>query len=174
VKARTVEEQQDDDLVRTMRQKTQLELVFPPRATGEARSDAAEATEIRTATIVPESSMMVGVTREAVVARDNLRQALDHVRRNKGAPGIDGMTIDDLAAYLKDHWPQIRVQLLDGSYRPQPVRRVAIPKASGGTRALGIPTVLDRFIQQAVLQPLPAALDPSFSEASTSPTEMAG
>ncbi len=95
MKARTVEEQQDDDLVRTMRQKTQLELVFPPRATGEARSDAAEATEIRTATIVPESSMMVGVTREAVVARDNLRQALDHVRRNKGAPGIDGMTIDD-------------------------------------------------------------------------------
>ena len=166
MKARTVEEQQDDDLVRTMRQKTQLELVFPPRATGEARSDAAEATEIRTATIVPESSMMVGVTREAVVARDNLRQAPDHVRRNKGAPGIDGMTIDDLAAYLKDHWPQIRVQLLDGSYRPQPVRRVAIPKASGGTRALGIPTVLDRFIQQAVLQPLPAALDPSFSEAS--------
>ena len=116
-----MEEQQDDDLVRTMRQKTQLELVFPPRATGEARSDAAEATEIRTATIVPESSMMVGVTREAVVARDNLRQALDHVRRNKGAPGIDGMTIDDLAAYLKDHWPQIRVQLLDGSHRPQPV-----------------------------------------------------
>src|SRR5437899_3813082 len=149
-----------------MRQKTQLELVFPPRATGEARSDAAEATETRTATIVPERSMMVGVTREAVVERDNLRQAPDHVRRNKGAPGIDGMTIDDLAAYLKDHWPQIRVQLLDGSYRPQPVRRVEIPKASGGTRALGIPTVLDRFIQQAVLQPLQAALDPSFSEAS--------
>jgi RNA-directed DNA polymerase len=161
-----MEEQQDDDLVRTMRQNTQLELAFPPRATGEARSDAAAATEIRTATGAPESSMMVGVTMEAVVARDNLRQALDHVRRNKGAPGIDGMTVDDLAAYLKEQWPQIRVQLLDGSYRPQPVRRVEIPKASGGTRALGIPTVLDRFIQQAVLEPLQAALDPSFSEAS--------
>ena len=166
VKARTVEEQQDDDLVRTMRQKTQLELAFPPRATGEARSNPAEATEISTATGAPESSMMVGVTMEAVVARDNLRQALDHVRRTKGAPGIDGMTVDDLAAYLKEHWPQIRAELLDGSYRPQPVRRVEIPKASGGTRALGIPTVLDRFIQQAVLQPLQAALDPSFSEAS--------
>jgi len=110
----------------------------------------------------------VGVTMEAVVVGDNLRRALAQVRRNQGAPGIDGMTIDDLAAYLKDHWTQIRVQLLDGSYRPQPVRRVEIPKASGGTRALGIPTVLDRFVQQAVLQVLQADWDPSFSEASFS------
>jgi RNA-directed DNA polymerase len=166
VKARTVEEQQDDDLVRTMRQKPQLELAFPPRATGEARSDMAEATEIRTARAAPESSMMVGITMEAVVARDNLRQALGQVRRNKGAPGIDGMTVDDLASHLKNYWPTIRAQLLDGSYRPQPVRRVEIPKASGGTRALGIPMVLDRFIQQAVLQVLQAEWDPTFSEAS--------
>lgn len=152
--------------MRTMRQKTQLELDFRPRATGETRSDMAEAAEIRTATAAPESSMMVGVTIEAVVARDNLRQALDQVRRNKGAPGIDGMTVDDLAAHLRDHWLPIRAQLLDGSYRPQPVRRVEIPKASGGNRALGIPTVLDRFIQQAVLQVLQADWDPSFSEAS--------
>ena len=166
MKAQTVDEQQVDDLVRTVRQKSQLELAFPPRATGEARSDTAEASEIRTARAGPESSMMVGVTMEAVVVGDNLRRALAQVRRNRGAPGIDGMTIDDLAAYLKDRWTQIRGQLLDGSYRPQPVRRVEIPKASGGTRALGIPTVLDRFVQQAVLQVLQADWDPSFSEAS--------
>jgi len=161
-----VDEQQVDDLVRTVRQKSQLELAFPPRATGEARNAVGEASEIRTARAGPESSMMVGVTMEAVVVGDNLRRALAQVRRNQGAPGIDGMTIEDLAAYLKDHWTQIRVQLLEGSYRPQPVRRVEIPKASGGTRALGIPTVLDRFVQQAVLQVLQADWDPSFSEAS--------
>ncbi len=161
-----MEEQQDGDLVRTMRQKTQLELAFPPRATGEARSDAAEASEIRTARAAPESSMTMGVTMEAVVARDNLKQALAQVRRNKGAPGIDGMTVEDLAPHLKEHWPMIRAQLLDGSYRPQPVRCVEIPKASGGTRALGIPTVLDRFIQQAALQMLQEDWDPTFSEAS--------
>ena len=103
---------------------------------------------------------------EAVVERDNLRKALAQVRRNKGAPGIDGMTVEDLAAYLKEHWPAIRAQLLDGTYEPQPVRRVEIPKASGGMRPLGIPTVLDRFIQQAVLQVLQADWDPTFSEAS--------
>ena len=85
-----MEEQQDDDLVRTVRQKTQLELAFPPRATGEARSAASEAAEIRTARAAPESSMMVGVTMEAVVARDNLRQALGQVRRNKGRRGSTG------------------------------------------------------------------------------------
>ncbi|HVI85245.1 MAG TPA: maturase, partial [bacterium] len=115
-----MDEQQDDDLVRTVRQKSQLELAFPPRATGEARNAVGEASEIRTARAGPESSMMVGVTMEAVVVGDNLRRALAQVRRNRGAPGIDGMTIDDLAAYLKDRWTQIRGQLLDGSYRPQP------------------------------------------------------
>ena len=103
---------------------------------------------------------------EAVVERDNLKKALARVRRNKGAPGIDGMSVDDLAAHLKDHWPEIRAQLLDGSYRPQPVRRVEIPKASGGSRSLGVPTVLDRFIQQALLQVLQADWDPRFSQAS--------
>jgi RNA-directed DNA polymerase len=76
---------------------------------------------------------------ERIVARDNLKKALAQVRRNKGAPGVDGMTVDDLAAHLKDHWPEIRAQLLNGTYQPQPVRRVEIPKASGGTRGLGIP-----------------------------------
>lgn len=103
---------------------------------------------------------------ERIVARDNLRKALAQVRRNKGAPGVDGMTVDGLAAHLKDHWPEIRAQLLNGTYQPQPVRRVEIPKASGGTRGLGIPTVLDRFIQQAVMQVLQEEWDPTFSPSS--------
>jgi RNA-directed DNA polymerase len=103
---------------------------------------------------------------EAIVGRDNLRKALAQVKRNKGAPGVDGMSADDLAAHLTEHWPAIRAHLLDGTYQPQPVRRVAIPKASGGMRALGIPTVLDRFIQQAVLQVLQADWDPTFADAS--------
>ena len=98
--------------------------------------------------------------------RDNLRKALAQVKRNKGAPDIDGMSVNDLAPYLKEHWPAIRAQLLDGTYQPQPVRRVEIPKASGGTRPLGIPTVLDRLIQQAVMQVLQADWDGTFSEAS--------
>jgi hypothetical protein len=91
---------------------------------------------------------------EAIVERDNLRKALAQVKRNKGAAGVDGMSIGALSPYLKEHWPTIRAQLLDGTYKPQPVRRVEIPKATGGKRPLGIPTVLDRFIQQAVLQVL--------------------
>jgi len=88
------------------------------------------------------------------------------VKSNKGAAGVDGMSVDDLPAYLKEHWPTIRTQLLEATYKPQPVRRVEIPKASGGMRPLGIPTVLDRFIQQAVMQVLQAAWDPTFSELS--------
>jgi len=88
------------------------------------------------------------------------------VKRNKGSAGVDGMTVNELSAHLKEHWPTIRARLLDGTYKPQPVRRVEIPKASGGTRSLGIPTVLDRFIQQAVMQVLQADWDGTFSEAS--------
>jgi RNA-directed DNA polymerase len=76
------------------------------------------------------------------------------VKANKGSPGIDGMTIVELLGHLKEHWPAIREQLLNGTYTPQPVRRVEIPKPDGGVRKLGIPTVLDRFIQQAVMQAL--------------------
>ena len=103
---------------------------------------------------------------EAIVARDNLKKALAQVKRNKGAPGIDGTTVEELTPYLKEHWPAIRAQLLDGTYRPQPVRRVEIPKPAGGMRALGIPTVLDRFIQQAVLQVLQSQWDATFSPSS--------
>src|SRR5882672_1871750 len=93
-----------------------------------------EGTEARAAKTEVESRAAVGPSMEAIVERDNLRKALAQVKRNKGAPGIDGMSVDDLAPYLKEHWPAIRAQLLDGTYQPQPVRRVEIPKASGGTR----------------------------------------
>jgi RNA-directed DNA polymerase len=152
--------------VSTRRQKNQLELAFGEGVTGEARSAAPEGTEADTAAPRLESPAVLGPLMEAIVERDNLRRALAQVRRNRGAPGVDGMTVDALPLYLKDHWPSIRSQLLDGTYRPQPVLRVEIPKVGGGVRALGIPTVLDRFIQQAVLQVLQAVWDPTFSDAS--------
>jgi RNA-directed DNA polymerase len=148
-----------------MRQKTQYELAFPPAAKGEAPSAEGEGTEARAARADAERRMaLVGPSMEAVVERGNLKKALAQVRRNKGAPGVDAMSVDELVHHLKDHWPTIRAQMLEGTYRPQPVRRVEIPKASGGKRPLGIPTVLDRFIQQAVLQVLQADWDPTFSE----------
>jgi RNA-directed DNA polymerase len=103
---------------------------------------------------------------ERMLEVQNLRRALHQVRRNQGAPGVDGMTVDDLGEYLKTHWPMIRAALLEGIYAPQPVRRTAIPKPGGGTRNLGIPTVLDRFIEQALLQVLQEEWDPTFSERS--------
>jgi len=135
-------------------------------ATGEARSAAARDAEIPAASTEIESRAAFGPSMEAIVERENLRKALARVKANKGAPGIDGMTVEELSPYLKEHWLTIRAQLLDGSYKPQPVRRVEIPKEGGGTRLLGIPTVLDRFIQQAVLQVLQADWDPTFSEGS--------
>src|SRR6202163_1380698 len=149
-----------------MRQKNQVELNLGTGATGEARSAAAQETETRAARTDIERRAAVGPSMEAVVERNNLRKALARVKANKGAAGIDGMTFEDLAPYLKEHWPTIRAQLLDGAYKPQPVRRVEIPKASGGLRPLGIPTIFDRFIQQAVMQVLRAEWDRTFSEAS--------
>src|SRR5436190_5262648 len=148
-----------------MRQKNQWELNLGTGATGEARSAAAQATEARAASVEIESQAAgVGPSMKAIVERDNLGKALAQVKRNKGAAGIDGMSFEALGSYLKEHWPTIRAQLLDGSYKPQPVRRVEIPKATGGKRPLGIPTVLDRFIQQAVMQVLQADWDRTFSE----------
>ena len=104
---------------------------------------------------------------EQVVGRENLKQALKRVRANKGAPGIDGMTVEEMVPHLKAQWPRLRAELLRGTYKPQPVLAVEIPKASGGgVRRLGIPTVVDRFIQQAILQVLTPIFDPTFSEAS--------
>lgn len=101
---------------------------------------------------------------EEVVQRDNLKAALKRVRQNKGSPGIDGMTVDELLPYLREHWARLREELLAGTYRPVPVKRHEIPKKGGGVRHLGIPTVLDRFIQQALLQVLQPRFDPTFSE----------
>lgn len=101
---------------------------------------------------------------ERVLESENLRRAFRKVKRNKGSAGIDGMTVDDLTAFVNQHWPSIHQQLLAGCYRPQPVRQVEIPKPKGGVRKLGIPTVLDRLIQQALLQVLQAEWDGSFSQ----------
>ena len=103
---------------------------------------------------------------ERVVARENAIEALKRVRRNKGSPGIDGMTVEQLEPHLYEHWQAIREQLLTGTYQPSVVRQHQIPKGGGGGRTLGIPTVLDRFIQQAVLQVLQPQFDPTFSESS--------
>lgn len=100
---------------------------------------------------------------ERIVHRPNLQAALQRVKSNKGSPGIDGMTVDELSAHLREHWQAIREQLLTGTYQPQPVKRQLIPKSGGGMRELGIPTVLDRFIQQTMLQVLQSDLDGSFS-----------
>src|SRR5712671_4493455 len=149
-----------------MRQKNQVELNLGTGAEGEARSAAAREPEARAAKACLERPVVAGPSMEAVVERENLKKALAQVKRNKGAAGIDGMSVDELPAYLKEHWLTIRAQLLDGTYKPQPVRRVEIPKASGGVRLLGIPTVLDRLIQQAVMQVLQADWDGTFSETS--------
>ncbi len=101
---------------------------------------------------------------EVALARENLQRAWSRVKANKGAAGVDGLDIEQTAALLRTAWPDIREQVLAGTYRPQPVRRVTIPKPDGGERELGIPTVTDRLIQQALLQVLQPQLDPTFSE----------
>ena len=153
--------------MRTRRQKIQLELALEPAVKGEARSAGDQGIEARVARAVPERPATgPGSSMEAVVQPGNLKKALARVRRNKGAPGLDGMTVEELGVHLKDHWPEIQSRLLGGTYEPQPVRRMRIPKASGGVRLLGVPTVLDRFIQQAVMQVLQEDWDPGFSDAS--------
>jgi RNA-directed DNA polymerase len=101
---------------------------------------------------------------EEVCGRENCKQALATIKANKGSAGVDGMTVQRLPEHLKQHWPVIREQLLLGTYKPQPAKRVEIPKPDRGIRKLGIPTVLDRFIQQAVMQVLQRRWDRTFSE----------
>jgi len=100
---------------------------------------------------------------EEVLRRENLIAAHARVVSNGGAPGVDGMAVEVLEAHCRERWPRIREELLSGRYQPQPVRRVEIPKPGGGVRRLGIPTVLDRMIQQALLQVLTPIFDPTFS-----------
>ena len=103
---------------------------------------------------------------ERIFSRENMHKAWKRVKANKGAPGIDGITIESFPEYLKEHWPRIREELFAGTYQPSPVRRVDIPKPTGGFRPLGIPIVLDRLIQQAIAQVLNPIFDPDFSESS--------
>jgi RNA-directed DNA polymerase len=146
------------------RQKNQLVLAFTEMSRSEAPRDSAEGTETLMAKRDDESSAGSEQLMEEVCGRKNCQQALARVKSNKGSAGIDGMTVERLPDYLKQHWPTIREQLLNGSYKPQAVKRVEIPKPDGGIRQLGIPTVLDRFIQQAVMQVLQRSGDRTFSD----------
>ena len=146
------------------RQNHQLELAFMAESRGEPPTAAMEGTELSAAKHDTESPASTEPLMEEVCQRDNLKDALKRVRQNKGSPGVDGMTVDALPDHLMTHWPMIRDRLLDGTYQPQPVKRVEIPKPGGGLRKLGIPTCLDRFIQQAVLQVLQKRWDRTFSE----------
>jgi RNA-directed DNA polymerase len=146
-------------------QNIQMKLDFSSALTGAARGVAGEETESSAATNGPESPAKTQRLMEEVCERENLKEALRQVKANKGSAGVDGMTVVALSDYLRQHWPAIREQLLNGTYKPQPVRRVEIPKPDGGeVRRLGIPTVLDRFIQQAVMQVLQRRWDRTFSD----------
>ena len=154
------------DLRNDMRQKnTQIILDFHSEPTGEARQVRGEATESLPTVHAPESPASTNQLMGEVCEWENLKQALQQVKANKGSPGIDGMTVEELPGYLQQHWPVIREQLWNGTYEPKPVRRVEIEKPDGGgMRKLGIPTVLDRFVQQAVMQVLQRQWDPTFSD----------
>src|ERR1035437_5840223 len=141
-------------------QNIQMQLDFSLALTGEARETGREGTESPGARNGTENPASTNRLMEEVCERENLKAALQRVKANKGSPGVDGMTVIGIKDYLKQHWPAIREQLLSGTYEPKPVRRVEIAKPDGGMRKLGIPTVLDRFIQQAVMQVLQEAVGP--------------
>ena len=149
-----------------MQQNIQIELNFSVTPAGEAREACREETESLSTMHAPERP--AGTTRlmEEICDRENMEEALRRVKANKGSAGIDGMTVGGIADYLKQHWPAVRERLLNGTYKPNPVRRVEIPKPDGGVRKLGIPTVLDQLIQQAVMQVLQRQWDGTFSERS--------
>ena len=142
----------------------QLRLAFAEESAGEARPLAAQEVESSTAACETERPVKpVMELMEAICNPENLSRAYGQVLANKGSAGVDGMTVHQLREHLKAHWPEIRKQLLGGTYRPIPVRRAEIPKPDGGVRKLGIPTVLDRLIQQAILQVLTPLWEPTFS-----------
>jgi len=146
------------------RQKNQLELAFLDESRSEAPRVSGGGTESFVAKRGMESPAISEQLMEEVCERANCEQALARIKANKGSPGVDGMTVQQLPEFLKQHWPAIREQLVSGTYEPQPVKRVEIPKPDGGVRKLGIPTVLDRFVQQAVMQALQRRWDRTFSE----------
>ncbi len=146
------------------RQKNQLVLAFTEEVRSEAPMTSGEGTEAFTAKRGTENPVIGEQLMEDVCERENCKRALAKVKANKGSAGVGGMTVQQLPDYLKQHWPAIRECLLNGTYKPQPVKRVEIPKPDGGIRKLGIPTVLDRFVQQAVMQVLQGRWDRTFSE----------
>jgi RNA-directed DNA polymerase len=148
----------------TSRPPIQLLLDLPMPGRGEAPRPDAREVEVATAMTEPERPARDEHLMEAICDPENIEAALRTVVRNKGAPGVDGITVRQLPGVLRARWPEIEDQLLRGCYQPQPVRRVQIPKPAGGMRDLGIPTAIDRVIQQAVLQRLQPLWDPTFSE----------
>ena len=150
---------------RAMHQKFIEQMELPLEERGEAPT-AARSGEVVSTTQGNERFGLGDLLLEQIVERGNLFRALKRVQQNKGSAGVDGRTVADLTDDLREHWPMIREQLLAGRYQPSAVKRVEIPKPGGGVRMLGIPTVLDRFIQQAVLQVLQPRIDPTFSESS--------
>src|SRR5688572_12043215 len=145
------------------RQNNQLELAFSPAPGRETDRSGKQGTEALTANRSTERPASDTRLMEAICEPENLREAVKRVRANKGSPGIDGMPVESLPTYLKAHWTTIEQQLLGGTYKPQPVKRVEIPKPDGGVRKLGIPTALDRVVQQAVLNVLQPIWEPAFS-----------
>src|SRR5215467_4127251 len=144
----------------------QLQLVFTATEEGTPSLVADGDAEPVVAKCEPERPAVTNSLMEAVCERENLKKALRRVKANKGSPGADGMTVEQLPDYLRAHWLQHRDELLRGTYTPSPVRRVEIPKPDGGVRKLGVPTALDRFVQQAVMQVLQKQWDPTFSDSS--------
>jgi RNA-directed DNA polymerase len=142
----------------------QLQLVFTSAEEAVPSTVIREDAEPVVAKCEPERPAVTNSLMEVVCERENLKKALRRVKANKGSPGVDGMTVKQLSDYLRAHWPQHRDELLRGTYTPSPVRRVEIPKPDGGVRKLGVPTALDRFVQQAVLQVLQRIFDPTFSD----------
>lgn len=147
------------------RQKIQLELAFDSEGRGEAPMAEEEGTELIAAGRSSQSPANAQLL-ELILSSGNMRRALRRVKSNHGSPGVDGLTVEELPAYLRDHWEEIRREVLEGRYTPSPVKRVEIPKPNGGVRKLGIPTVVDRLLQQAILQCLQPQWDPTFSSCS--------
>ena len=145
------------------RQKTHCSVALEPAGGGEALSGGSSRAEPFAANPASKSPASTEQLMEEVCSRENLETAWKRVRRNKGSPGVDGITIDAAKDYLREQWPNIRSQLLGGTYQPLPVKRVEIPKPDGGIRKLGVPCVADRLIQQALLQVLQKRWDPTFS-----------
>jgi RNA-directed DNA polymerase len=148
------------------RRKSQMSMAFFPEGEGEARNCGRQGTEASMAERSPERPAKATGLMEVITGPENMKKALKRVMANAGAPGTDGMTTKELPSCLNRNWPRAREALLSGTYRPEPVRRVEIPKPDGGHRYLGIPTVVDRLIQQAILQVLTPVFDPHFSKAS--------